>query len=87
VGLIATVLVGVIVLVGIALILALHDEEPRGDQVDHGDLGLPDRTLTADDIPALRFRIGLRGYRMEDVDVALNRVAEALRDAQQTPHK
>jgi DivIVA domain-containing protein len=50
--------------------------------IDHGDLGLPDRMLTPDDVGNLRFRTGLRGYRMEDVDAALAKIAEAMRTAQ-----
>jgi DivIVA domain-containing protein len=47
--------------------------------LDHADLGLPDRPLTADDVAGLRFRTGLRGYRMEDVDAAIARLGDALR--------
>lgn len=82
VTLIAIVLVGVVVLLGAALLLAFNDDGVPDDAPDHGDLGVPDRLLTADDIPALRFRTGLRGYRMEDVDAALERVAQSLREAQ-----
>jgi DivIVA domain-containing protein len=78
VALIATVLVGVVLLVGVALVLAFHDEGLPDEAVDHGDLGLPDRPLTAADLSGLRFRVGLRGYRMEDVDAALDRIAQSL---------
>lgn len=78
VALIATVLVGVVVLVGFALILAFNDDGLPDEEVDHGDLGLPDRPLTAADLAGLRFRVGFRGYRMEDVDAALERIAESL---------
>jgi DivIVA domain-containing protein len=77
------VLVGVVLLCGFALFLAFHDDGLPEDSVDHADLGLPDRTLTAEDIPALRFRTGLRGYRMDDVDAALDRLAASLRAAQE----
>jgi DivIVA domain-containing protein len=79
VGLIVIVLLGVIVLVGVALLLSLGEGGLRDATVDHADLGLPDRALTADDIPRLRFRTGLRGYRMEDVDAALERITQTLR--------
>src|SRR4051795_9882321 len=40
-----------------------------GERVDSIDGALPrDRLLRSDDIPRLRFRVGLRGYRMSDVD-------------------
>jgi len=77
--LIIFVLVGVAVLIGVALVLSFNDEVLPDETVDHGDFGLPDRPLTSDDIPRLRFRVGLRGYRMEDVDAALDRVAESMR--------
>lgn len=43
----------------------------------------PDRPLDRSDLDRLRFPLALRGYRMEDVDDALNRVAAELaeRDA------
>jgi DivIVA domain-containing protein len=78
VALIATVLVGVVLLVGFALVLASREDGLPEDVVDHGDLGLPARPLTAADISGLRFRVGFRGYRMEDVDAALERVAQSL---------
>jgi DivIVA domain-containing protein len=78
VALIATVLVGIVLLVGFALVLAFHDDGLPDETVDHGDLGLPDRPLTAADVAGLRFRVGLRGYRMEDVDAALDRIAQSM---------
>lgn len=77
--LIVVVLAGVIVLLGFALMLSLNDDGLPGEDVDHGDLGLPARQLTADDVAGLRFRTGFRGYRMEDVDAALARLAESMR--------
>jgi DivIVA domain-containing protein len=78
VALIATVLVGVVLLAGFALVLAARDDGLPDETIDHGDLGLPDRPLTAADVSGLRFRVGFRGYRMEDVDAALERVAQSL---------
>jgi DivIVA domain-containing protein len=80
VALIATVLVGIVLLAGAALVLAFRDDGLPEETVDHADLGLPDRRLTAADITKLRFRTGFRGYRMEDVDAALDRVAQSLHD-------
>jgi len=79
VGLIVLVLLGIIILIGVALALTLNDRGLSEETVDHGDLGLPDRRLTADDIAGLRFRTSARGYRMEDVDNALERIAESMR--------
>lgn len=40
---------------------------------------LPDGAWGASDVENLRFRVGLRGYRMEDVDAALRALAAELR--------
>lgn len=41
---------------------------------------LPEGPLTADDVAAARFAVGLRGYRMDQVDAALGRLrAELIR--------
>jgi DivIVA domain-containing protein len=85
VTLILLVLLGVAILVVVALVLAFYEDGLQDEPPDYGDLGLPDRLLDAEDIPRLRFRIGLRGYRMEDVDAALDRVAQSMRDAASTP--
>jgi DivIVA domain-containing protein len=82
VALVISVLVGLAVLGGLALALSLTDRGLEQEPVDHPDLGVPDRPLTAADIPGLRFRVGWRGYRMDDVDAALERLAQSLRDAE-----
>ena len=49
---------------------------------DRPDLSVPARqTLTADDIEATRFGVGLRGYRMDEVDSLLERVAREVAGA------
>ena len=73
------VFIGLAVLAGLALVLstraATFDDEPD----DAPDTGVPDhRLLRSDDIPRLRFRIGWRGYRMGDVDAALEAARLAL---------
>jgi DivIVA domain-containing protein len=73
------VLLGVLGVAAVAFLLAsvgggLPDAPP-----DSGDPALPaDRPLHAADIPRLRFRIGVRGYRMADVDAALDALHEAM---------
>ncbi len=58
----------------------------RGDLLadaprDAADLGLPaDRALRATDLESVRFPMVLRGYRMADVDEALDRLAAELAD-------
>lgn len=52
---------------------------------DRPGLGLPDdRPLTAADLDGLRFSLAVRGYRMAEVDAALDRLADTLlaRDAE-----
>lgn len=84
-ALVISVLVGIALLGGVAVALSLTDRGLEEEPVDHPDLGLPERPLTADDVPRLRFRVGWRGYRMDDVDMALDRLAAALRDAESRP--
>ena len=81
-ALVITVLVGIALLGGVAVALSLAEHGLEEEPIDHPDLGVPDRPLTAADIPGLRFRIGWRGYRMDDVDAALDRLAQSLRDAE-----
>ena len=47
------------------------------------DPGLPDDALAVEDVAAVRFSIGFRGYRMDEVDDVLDRLADELaaRDA------
>jgi DivIVA domain-containing protein len=87
VGVLALELIGgAVVLLGVALLLAwrlpLLGDEPE----DAPDPGIPEgRLLRSDDIPRLRFRIALRGYRMSDVDAALEAVRLSLADREATP--
>lgn len=51
------------------------------DRPDIAPLNLPeDRELSAADVTGVRFAVGLRGYRMDQVDVVLERVAVELRE-------
>ena len=78
------IVVGALVLIGIAVSLSLVGDTLEPEPVDGPDLGLPDnRPLTAADVPALRFRTGLRGYRMADVDAAIASLGEALASAEE----
>jgi DivIVA domain-containing protein len=73
------VLGGAIVLLGLAFVLSRELPLLDDESDDSRDIGLPtERQLRSDDIARLRFRIGLRGYRMSDVDAALEAAREAL---------
>ena len=39
-----------------------------------------DRLLTPDDVDAVHFGVGFRGYRMDEVDEVLDRLADEIRD-------
>ncbi|MEO3847422.1 DivIVA domain-containing protein [Streptomyces sp. B8F3] len=75
----------VAVVAAVTVVLAGNGEEeltePQPDRI-HAPLP-PDRPLGRADIDALRLPVALRGYRMDDVDDALDRVAAELaeRDA------
>jgi DivIVA domain-containing protein len=84
-GVTVVMILAVLAVLGVALAVAAG----RGDglepaPVDAPPPGLPtDGPLTAADIAGLRFRVVLRGYRMDEVDEALDRLAAELsaRDA------
>lgn len=80
-GVVAAVVIGIAVLTGIAVLLGITESSVSDEPVDRADDGLPDAPLQAADIPGLRFRIGLRGYRMDDVDAALERIRTSMADA------
>jgi DivIVA domain-containing protein len=85
VGVIVIVLIGIAILAGVGLALTMTDRGLSAEPTDHIDLGLPDRPLTADDVTGLRFRTGARGYRMQDVDAALEQIADTLRARESAP--
>jgi DivIVA domain-containing protein len=85
VGVIVIVLIGIAILAGVGIALSITDRGLSTEPVDHRDLGLPDRPLTAEDVTHLRFRTGARGYRMQDVDAALERIADAMRTGEAPP--
>lgn len=79
---IVVAVLGAIILGAIGWLFASGENGLRGEPPAQPDLGPDDRPLTADDVPALRFRLAFRGYRMSDVDAVLDRVTDALRDAE-----
>ncbi|WP_432515241.1 DivIVA domain-containing protein [Kineococcus sp. SYSU DK001] len=42
--------------------------------------GLPEGPVAAADVDAVRFSLGLRGYRMDEVDAVLDRLREEIRE-------
>jgi len=77
------VLLGIVVLGGVAVVAAGRGEGLSDTQPDRADLTLPaDRPAAREDVDQLRFSVGLRGYRMDEVDDVLDRLALdiALRD-------
>ncbi|MFP5218552.1 MAG: DivIVA domain-containing protein [Actinomycetes bacterium] len=47
---------------------------------DRPDLVLPDRPMEPPDVAAVRFSTAVRGYRMDEVDRVLDRLADELAD-------
>jgi len=80
------VLGGLVVLLALAYVLSRDSATIDDEPVDSVDDGLPtDRLLRSDDIPRLRFRVGLRGYRMSDVDSVLSAAQRSLAAAEGKP--
>jgi DivIVA domain-containing protein len=77
--LVAVLVVGAIVVVAVGRGDVMADAPP-----DRPDPGLPDhRPIAAADLPRLRFSMGLRGYRMNEVDAALERIGSAMAGLEQ----
>jgi len=80
------VLIGLVVLLALAFVMSRDSATISDEPVDTVDGGLPtDRLLRSDDIPRLRFRVGLRGYRMSDVDAVLAAAQLSLAAAEGRP--
>ncbi len=70
------VLLGIVVLGGIAVVAAGSGDGLRAPVVDQAPLELaPDRLVGRPDVDGLKFSVGLRGYRMDEVDDVLDRLA------------
>jgi DivIVA domain-containing protein len=73
------VLVVGVVLFGVAAVAAGHGDAMREVYPDRPEIPLPpDRPLRADDLAAVRFSVGFRGYRMDEVDELVDRVTSEL---------
>ena len=78
------VLLAIVVLGGVAVVAAGRGQGLTVAEPDRPDLTVPpDRPLMRTDVDMLRFSVGLRGYRMDEVDDVLDRLAYDLeaRDA------
>ena len=66
---------GTLVILGLVLLL-VGRLDPDITATDRPTpLDVPDLPWTSSDVRSLKFRVGLRGYRMEDVDSALSLLA------------
>lgn len=72
------VIVGIAVVIAVALLAVGRLGELPAATRDRAPLEIPDDELTADDVDAVTFAVGLRGYRMDEVDVVLDRVSSDL---------
>lgn len=74
-------LVAVIVVFAIAVVAAGRGDAMADAVPDRPELVLPEgRLLTRGDLDMLRFSVGFRGYRMDEVDEVLDRVAAELEE-------
>jgi DivIVA domain-containing protein len=69
-------LTGVLVIAAIALLAVGRLGELPEVEPDRAPLALPeDRALRSSDVDSVRFAVGMRGYRMDEVDDVLDRLA------------
>jgi DivIVA domain-containing protein len=68
-------LVGLAILAGVAVVASGRAGAAAPAAPDRPALAWPaDRALTADDLAEVRFAVGFRGYRMDQVDALLDRL-------------
>ena len=76
----------VLVMGGVAVVAAGHGAPLAPAYDDRPDPGLPqDRPVTAEDLRALRFNTAVRGYRADEVDALIERLAVQLEDRASSP--
>jgi DivIVA domain-containing protein len=63
-----------------AALLASGRWKITDDDVTEATEDLPEESITVAHLDTLRLGVTLRGYRMDEVDVVLDRVAQALRE-------
>lgn len=75
----ALALLGVVLVLFAAAVLSTREGPVLADAPqDLPDLELPDGPLQPADVEQLRFSLAPRGYRMDEVDAVLDRLAEEL---------
>ena len=73
------VLLAIVVLAGVAVVAAGRGTGLAPATTDRPGPWLPaDRSMRPEDLDALRFSVGLRGYRMDEVDAVLDRLRAEL---------
>lgn len=72
----AFVLAGIVVITVVALLAVGRLGELPEAEPDRAPVALPDdRPLEREDVDSVRFAVGVRGYRMDEVDDVLDRLA------------
>jgi len=72
-------LLGVVAVLLATAVMVTRDDPLLADAPpDRPDLGLPDSPMDSGDVAAVRFSLALRGYRMDEVDAVLARLAAEL---------
>jgi len=66
------------ILFGIALLVFGRGEQLSPLPARTSPVDLPDRNISGEDVRGVRFALAARGYRMSDVDWALERLADEL---------
>jgi DivIVA domain-containing protein len=67
--------IGLAILVGVAVVASGRAGAATPARPDRPGLVLPaDRPLVAEDLSRVRFSVGFRGYRMDQVDALLDRI-------------
>ena len=70
------ILLGIVVLGGIAVVAAGQGDGLEPAPVDRAPFEFPaERMVSRPDVDRLKFSVGLRGYRMDEVDDVLDRLA------------
>jgi len=78
-------LAGIAVIAAVALLAVGRLGELPDVEPDRAPLALPDdRAMVRADVDSVRFAVGLRGYRMDEVDDVLDRLAAEVSDRDAT---